>query len=155
MIIYLGWLMVRVVQLCGNPNFLSLDSLGVAEHLVEGSAHFLVVAICISAINMPVAYLQGMLYSFFHLVCSRRDIGQNSRGKKMLSISDWVPHTVRVELRTRDKVSLAIRQSRMKEKRLFLTWLALPCPQSHNWQLCTSREGCIVLLYCLKSADRD
>lgn len=74
---HLGWLVIWIVQLGGDPDVLPLWAFGVAEHLLEGIAHLIMVAICVSTVNVPIAYPQGVLYSFLYLVCSVMILSSN------------------------------------------------------------------------------
>ena len=51
--------MVRVVQLCGDPDVLAFGGVGIAEDLFEGNTHLFVVPIGIGTIYVPVA--RGLL----------------------------------------------------------------------------------------------
>ena len=61
--------MVRVVQLCGDPDILPFGRLGVAEHFFEGLSNLIMVAVGISTVNVPVANLQSVLYGLLNLIC--------------------------------------------------------------------------------------
>ena len=64
--------MIRIVQLCCDPDLLALNALRVAEDLVEGPTNLFMVSVRISAINVPVSHFQSMLYGLLDLVCTKR-----------------------------------------------------------------------------------
>ena len=49
--------MVRVVQLCGDPDILALGGTGIAEDFFKGSTHLFMVSVGIGTIYVPVTRL--------------------------------------------------------------------------------------------------